>query len=142
MKEIIVYEAMDGKRFDSKDACMSYDVVINRVREVLDMLKPAPDTKTGFYAVKQDKENVLKALSMFAAICGDVIPTRKDVFYSVADGGTNQSHMDRILSDYSVDYPILYENFYRFKCINYDSWVEYPQQYYALNEDKFNGEIK
>lgn len=140
MKEITVYEAIDGKRFDSKNDCLEYEILIDQVNYITNKLKPAPIVKEGC-ALQQDKDTVELAFKQFMYICANRIELCRDWFIDVAEGIRHMSHVSRILSDYAEDYPILNRTMFRFECINFKTGIEYPQPYYVKNPNEFKGTI-
>ena len=140
MKEIVVYEAKDGKRFDKESDCYDYEIVIYCAEQIMETLKPRTPIDYN-HAVQQDLQEVRSAFNKFMLLCARVIPLFARHFEEVADGTRHPSHAWRILSDYSYDYPVLHKVWSRFECISQTSGIEYEQPYYTQHENEFKGEI-
>lgn len=140
METITIYVAKDGTRFDEKTNCEYYESIIDNVDRIMSRLRDNTDVSS-VLAIKQDVSEVKSALEDFMRICGEVIPSYRHLFLQVGCGERHISHAGRILSDYSSSYPMLYDTFFRFECINEKSGIEYEQPYYALHEEEFKGQI-
>lgn len=139
MKEIIIYEANDGTRFDDKGKCKDYEDICDKVADVMSVMKARDDVYD--IAVRQEKGNVHKAFFRFMELCGDVFTTYRDLFNQCAIGSRHISHAGRILNDLYKDCPILDRTMYRFLCIDWNSGIEYPQPYYTYHQEEFEGKI-
>lgn len=140
MEEITIYKAVDGTRFDSKCDCEYYESVIDNVNNIMSRLRQNNEVSSRI-AIRQDIEVVREVKYDFFLICAEAIPTFSQWFKEVADSTRHISHAERVLSDYSHVFPILYDSYFRFKCINDCSGVEYEQPYFANHEIEFDGVI-
>ena len=140
MKEITIYKAVDGTRFDSKYECEYYESVIDNVSNIMSRLRPNDEISSNV-AIRQDSDVVIEVKQDFFMLCAEVIPSYKQLFSEVANRIRHISHAGRVLSDYSHDFPILYNVYFRLECINDCSGVEYEQPYFANHEIEFHGVI-
>ena len=140
MEEITIYQAVDGTRFDSKGDCEYYESVIDNVNNIMSRLRQNNEVSSRI-AIRQDIEVVREVKYDFFLICAEAIPSFSQWFKEVADGTRHISHAGRVLSDYSHVFPILYDSYFRFECINDYSGVEYEQPYFANHEIEFHGVI-
>lgn len=139
MKEIIIYEANDGTRFKSKRKCETYENICTKVADIMSVMKARDDNH--YVAVRQERGNIQKAFFQFMKLCGDTFPTYQDWFKQCAIGSRHISHAERVLNDLHEECPILDKTMYRFRCIDWNSGIEYPQPYYSSNPENFEGEI-
>ena len=145
MKEKIIYIADDGTEFHSKEKCISYENLVNRVSDIMVGFRKNKNEKGQNIAVRQDSEIVKNAYSEFLKICEDVME-KHGVGYIFKEARTNpesvhQSHLEYHLGDYSKEYPVLWVTYCRFENINFESGIEYTQPYYAKHEDEYKWEI-
>lgn len=139
MVEKIIYVALDGTRFDIKNKCLEYENIINDISKIVSNLRDNDEVNSNT-AVQQDIEIVKKSWKQFLSVCANAIPEWKDWFYQCAEGVRHESHIGRLLDDYSSEFPILYGTYFRFQCID-TSGVEYEQPYFSLHPNEFNGKI-
>ena len=140
MEEIVIYKAVDGTRFDSKGDCEYYESVIDNVNNIMSRLRPNDEISSNV-AIRQDSDVVIEVKQDFFLLCAEVIPSYKQLFSEVANRIRHISHAERILSDYSNDFPILYATYFRLECISETSGIEYEQPYFAKHEIEFHGVI-
>lgn len=140
MEEITIYKSIDGTRFDSKADCEYYESVIDNVNKIMSRLIPNDEIASNV-AIRQNPDVVIEVKQDFFLLCAEVIPSYKQMFREVAYRIRHTSHAGRVLSDYSHDFPILYDSYYRLECINDCSGVEYEQTYFADHEIEFHGDI-
>lgn len=139
MKEVTIYEAEDGKRFDRKDECFDYENLCLKIRtDVLDRLRANHSDE---FAIQQVKDSVLLARNCFCHICADVIPCYESTFRANAQCWNPNGLIMRVLSDFQNDYPILWKSLFRLRCISEMTWVEYPQPYYVSHEEEWTGKV-
>lgn len=128
----------DGLEFDTKDQCYEYEEnVLKAIEKILSSLNP----HSSIYGVKQEKERVEKAFEEFMSLCAKNIPSRKVIFDKAIEGDVHMSHIERIISDWSNDFPAFSKVLYRFNCISHKTWIEYPQPYYVSHEEEFKEKI-
>ena len=140
MEEITIYIAVDGTRFDSKGNCEYYESICKNVSNVMGRLRQNNEVSSRI-AIRQDIDVVREVKQDFFLICAEVIHSYSQWFKEVADGTRHISHAGRILSDYSNDFPILYNAYFRLECISETSGIEYEQPYFSNHEIVFNGVI-
>ena len=140
MEEITIYKAVDGTRFDSKVDCEYYESVIDNVNNIMSRLRPNDEISSNV-AIRQDSDVIIEVKQDFFLLCAEVIPSYKQLFSEVAYRIRHISHAEYVLSDYSHNFPILYDSYFRFECINDCSGVEYEQPYFANHEIEFHGVI-
>lgn len=139
MKKLLIYEAKDGKRFDNKSDCFSYELIISSIVSVMSNLRNdiEPNSTT---AVKQDIFAVKEAFKDFMGICAAAIPEQSKWFEEAKKGKRHISHIEYILSEYAHDFPVLRRTIHRFICIS-ENGIEYEQAYFAEHEEEFKGTI-
>ena len=140
MEEITIYKAVDGTRFDSKGDCEYYESVIDNVNNIMSRLRPNDEILSDV-AIRHDSDVVIEVKQDFFLLCAEVILSYKQLFKEVAYSIRHISHAGRVLSDYSHNFPILYDSYFRLECINCSSGVEYDQPYFANHEIEFHGVI-
>lgn len=140
MEEITFYKAVDGTMFDIKGDCEYYESVIDNVNNIMSRLRPN-DKISSNVAIRQDSDVVIEVKQDFFLLCAEVIPSYKQLFSEVANRIRHISHAGRVLGDYSHKFPILYDSYFRLKCINDCSGVEYEHPYLVNNEIEFHGVI-
>jgi len=140
MEGIRIYIAVDGTRFDSKGNCEYYESVIDNVNNIMSRLRPNKEVSSRI-AIRQDVDVVREVKQDFFLICAEVIHSYSQLFKEVACGTRHISHAGRILSDYSKDFPILYDSYFRLECINDCSGIEYQQPYFVNHEIDFKGVV-
>lgn len=138
MKEITIYEAIDGTRFNSKGDCEYYESVIDNVNNIMSRLRPNDEISSNV-AIRQDSDLVIEVKQDFFLLCAEVIPSCKQLFSEVANRIRHISHAGRVLSDYSHNFPVLYDSYFRLECISDFSGVEYEQPYFVNHEIEFKG---
>lgn len=140
MEKITIYKAVDGTRFDRKADCEYYESICKNVNNVMGRLRQNNEVSIRI-AIRQGVDVVREVKQDFFLICAEVIPSFSQQFKEVADGTRHISHAGRVLSDYSKDFPILYEAYFRLECIGETSGIEYEQPYFANHEIEFDGVI-
>ena len=64
MKQVLIYQASDGARFDSPDECRKYETLLADVQAAMSALAPKPDTcefVNGGGFVQHDQASVFRA---------------------------------------------------------------------------------
>lgn len=140
MEEITIYQAVDGTRFDRKADCEYYESVYKNVSNIMVRIRSNKEVSSRI-AIRHAIDVVREVKQDFFLICSEAIPSFNQLFKEVAYGTRHISHAGRILSDYSKDFPILYDSYFRLKCINGCSGIEYEQPYFANHEFEFHGVI-
>lgn len=142
MRKIIVYET-NGKRFDSYEEALKYEKLCEKVDGIMSQLLPrtiAIEQGTDFN--KHNKETLNACLKAFCQECGKQIPDWEQWFTETANGTRHLSHIGRILSDYSHDFPCLYSAYGRFSCTDFNTGCEFQQPYYVTHQDEFFNGLK
>ena len=133
MKEIVIYECSDGKRFDKKLDAEMYECILGVVENIMAPLGTKPNS---FNAFKHEKEIVETSLAKLMELCGDTIITFKESFKKTTINCIRNISA-RVLSDYSDSFPCLWMAYERFMCISPTSFIEYDQPYWAYHEEEF-----
>lgn len=145
MTEQIIYVANDGTEFHSKEKCIIYEKLVNRVNDIMANFRPSKNEKGQNITVQQNAEMVKEAYKKFIEVCADVMSKHYcgDVFEKVKTGSeyVHPSHLQYYLGEYSNDYPILWRTYCRFENINFNSGIEYTQPYYVNHENEYKWEI-
>ena len=142
METIMVYE-VNGKRFDDPQEALKYEVLCNEVQEIMDFLFPRTDAvEKGRDFNKQNPDIVKTCFRSFCFLCSKTIPSYKEWFVQTARGERHISHIGRILSDYSIDYPVLQKTLFRFECISFENGYEFQQPYYVTHQEEFFEDMK
>ena len=137
MKTIMVYE-VNGKRFDDLEEAKAYEVICENVDEIVCILLPrTKEVDEGADCLKQDVDFLKTCFRSFCFLCSRVIPDWKDWFTQVANGDRHFSHIGRILSDYSDDFPVLWSTYCRFCCIDFENGYEFQQPYFVTHQEEF-----
>ena len=137
IREVKIYEASDGTRFNSKREAEKYERLYNQCEDIHKQLgKKAKD----LYAVRHDVTTVKVLCAKFIDICAKTIPDFSDLFKKFKEGEVHISHIRRVLSDYSSEYPCLWHLYFRLSCIS-PTGIEYEQPYYTEHEDDWKYKI-
>lgn len=135
-KKLIVYE-VQGKRFNTHQEARRYAIICNSINLIMDKLQPrTKEVEEGLAYLEHDPLLVRIVLRKFLLYCRRFMPSFASWFVQVADGKRHISHIQRVLSDYESDYPILYKSLFRFMCINIKSGHEFQQPYFALHPEE------
>lgn len=133
MKEVVIYECSDGKRFDKKLDAKIYECILGTVENIMAPLGQKPES---YNAIKHKKEIVEIALSQLMELCGVTITSFKASFEKTTINCIRNISA-RVLSDYSDSFPCLWRAYERFTCISPTSFIEYDQPYWAAHEEEF-----
>ena len=101
--------------------------------------------KTGFKAdehtaIRHNKENVREAFEEFMKICAETIPVYASTFLECADGKRHCSHVIENTDIYG-NFRVFVRTADYFRCIDFETGIEYDQPYFVYNPDKFKGRI-
>lgn len=138
----MVYE-VNGKRFDDPIEAKKYEKLCEEIEEIMGWLRArTKDIEDGCNYNRQDVDVVKMCFKSFCLLCSKVIPLYKRWFLQAARGKRHLSHIGRVLSDYSQDYPILHTTFFRFQCISFENGYEFQQPYYVTHQEEFFADMK
>lgn len=142
VKRVVVFEAY-GKRFDKYNDAVKYENLYEEVEKIMSYLPPRSEAvENGTGVVKHDVSTLNKCLKAFCNICAEHITPFKEWFIDVINGARHMSHVGRIISDYSSEFPILQRTCYRFACIDFETGIEFQQPYYVTHQDEFFSRLK
>ena len=142
METIMVYE-VNGKRFDDPQEALAYERLCEQVDNITKVLTPRSQLlEDGCDYYEHDLRVVKDCFRKFCILCSKVIPSYKEWFLQTANGDRHTSHIGRILSDYSHDYPILNKTLFRFNCISFENGYEFQQPYYVVHQGEFFKDMK
>lgn len=137
METIMVY-VVDGKRFDDPQDALAYERLCEEVESIMSRLAVrTKEIENCLGYNKHDLQNLKQCFEKFCEVCSKTISRYKEWFVQTARGERHISHIGRILSDYSEDYPILQKTLFRFECICFDSGYEFQQPYYVTHQEEF-----
>ena len=129
---------VNGKRFDDPIDAKKYETLCKKVEKIMEGLLPrTKDIEDGCDYNRQDIDIVKNCFKSFCLLCSKVVPAYKKWFSQAARGKRHLSHIGRVLSDYSEDYPILLTTFFRFQCISFENGYEFQQPYYVTHQEEF-----
>ena len=137
MKEVIKFEAFNGKIFDSKSECLQYENLLNEIKKAMGYLKPCgshPGFNDGECYIQQNKTNIVKAMHKIVELSGiEKSPEFINDAFNCRFG-----IIGRIICD-SDNIP-LWNAWQRFMCIDHlgREWV---QPYYAKHPNFHAKEI-
>ena len=142
MKAIMVYE-VNGKRFDDPQKALKYENLCKKIEDIMEGLEPRTERVNKGLEYLPHSVFILKdCFRDFCYLCADAIPLYKEWFIQTANGERHISHIGRIISDYSHDYPILQDTLYRFECISFENGYEFQQPYYVTHQEEFFKDMK
>ena len=137
MEAIMVYE-VNGKRFDDPQEALKYEHLCEKIEDLMSWLSPRTERIKKGLEYNRHSTNVVKdCFRDFCHLCADIIPSYKKWFIQTANGERHISHIGRIISDYSRDYPILQDTLFRFECISFENGYEFQQPYYVAHQEEF-----
>ena len=117
MKEITKYECVDGTRFDKKADAERYEEIYGQVDLIL-YKSLGINRLDKVVAGKLNPQDVRAGLAEFMKVCAEAIPGFADLFEKIDMSNLRGYCLNKILSDYSSDWPVLWHAYYRFLCIN------------------------
>lgn len=142
MKAITVYET-NGKRFDDPQKALAYEKLCKRINGIMARLLPrTKEVEAGTDYNMHDLNILNGCFKDFCFECANVIPSFSEWFMQTITGERHLSHIGKVLSDHSHDYPILYEAYFRFSCISFENGFEFQQPYYVSHQEEFFKFIK
>lgn len=142
MEKIIGY-VVKGKRFDDPMEALKYETLCERVEDIMSSLEPRTErVDNGLEYIPHGVTVVKDSFKEFCDVCGDTIPRFKNWFVETGNGERHISHVGKILSDYSEDYPILQKTLFRFECISFENGYEFMQPYYVTHQEEFFEDMK
>lgn len=133
MKEITVYECLDGSRFDNKQEAEKYEILLAKCNEIESkLININRDLYTNEY-IQQDVENVKNLFKLFMNLVGETIPEYRERALECGSFNRHITHMDiPILNSKLECLKILYN---RFTCINFRNGKEYIAPYCISDYD-------
>ena len=142
MRKLIIFET-NGKRFDSYEEALKYEKLCKKVDGIMSQLLPrTKEVEHGTDFNKHNKETLNGCFKAFCKECTKQFPNEEAIFTDVANGTRHFSHIDRILSDCSYEFPCLYDAYLRFSCIDFNTGFEFQQPYYVTHQEEFFNRIK
>jgi hypothetical protein len=117
MKKITIYECVDKTRFDKKADAERYEEIYGRVEHILDK-RLGIKIQDRVFVGKLNPQDVRAALAEFMIVCADAIPSFKFRFEKIDMDKLWAHGLYKTLSDYASDWPVLWNAYYRFLCIN------------------------
>lgn len=135
MKQILIFQADDGTRFDNDQLCQRYEAQCEIINQAMALLKPIPKNAGCNFAngggfIQQDKAAVLMAYGMVLDVAENI--AGKDVVAKTkaAHEFAPRSIIGRYLDD--SGHRAIYKAWHRF--LNMDAqWREWGQGYFAAN---------
>ena len=138
MKQKIVYEALDGARFDDPEQCEAWD---RELAEVAAVMRGLPERKIGHHQWFQ--HNAISAERVRSDIWDMVCEKYKKHYPDWKKTPAHElgmfSIVGRVLCDSGCP---LNRAWYRLSCIDWDTHREYNQPYMAMHPDKATEEVK
>ena len=137
MRTITIYE-INGKRFDDKNEAIAYEKLCKKINSIMSQLLPrTKEIEEGRDYNKHNLDTLKGCFKDFCLECAKVLPKWSEWILQTISGERHMSHIGRLLSDYSHDYPILYDAYFRFACTNFDTGFEFQQPYWANHQEEF-----
>ena len=142
MKTITVYES-NGMRFDKREDAIVYDKLCKKINSIMAELLPrTKEVEAGVDFNKHNLDTLKGCFKAFCLVCARVLPAWSDFFTQTISGERHISHIGKLLSDNSHHYPILYNAYFRFTCINFENGYEFQQPYYVTHQEEFFEDMK
>lgn len=135
MKPITVYEADDGSRHNTMKAAREKDRLVAEVKQAMSWLADKVSLKDDEY-IQHGRDECLNARRGLVLIARRLYQS-SDVFKNDPDVIHPMSKAGRIISD--TEGP-LNSAWHRLMCINWSTYREYNQPYFALHPDKSTSE--
>lgn len=133
MKEITVYECLDGSRFDNKQEAEKYEILLSKCNEIESKFVNINRSLYRDEYIQQDLENVKILYKLFMNLVGEAIPEYRERALECGSFDRNMTHMDIPIFDSKLKcIKSLYE---RFTCINFRDGKEYIAPYCISNYD-------
>lgn len=132
MKAVTIYEAGDGQRFNTADACAKYEELSRAVADVMSVLGPRPQlSHTGYK--QQSRSACLAAKEALVHIARGRWPG-DTVWQNPSDKIHVMGIAGRIASESGDACFALAWN--RLCCINWENFREYGQPYFAMHPEE------
>ena len=135
MREVLKYQANDGKLFDSKDSCISHEEKLTQVSDIICQLEPKPDScdfSNGSGYVQQYEDVFLKVRRELLELA-KADTDHKWIQQSIDDRTVDPSWAGRIIGECCID--ALYRAWNRFSCIDKD-FKEWGQPYFTTHQNE------
>ena len=133
MKEITVYECLDGSRFDNKQEAEKYEILLSKCNEIESKLININRELYRDEYIQQDVNNIKNLYKLFMDVVGKAIPEYRERALKCGSFNEHITHMD---------VPIFYSNlkciknlYKRFTCISFEDGKEYIAPYCMTNYD-------
>ena len=142
MIAITVYES-NGKRFDKREDAIAYDKLCKKIKSIMARLLPrTKEVEAGTDYNKHNLDTLKGCFKAFCLECARVLPEWSDYFTQTISEERHISHIGRLLSDNSHHYPILYDAYFRFACMDFKNGYEFQQPYYVTRQEEFFEDMK
>lgn len=139
MEAIVQYKSADGRIFDTQDRCIAHECLVNEINTIMSVLPERKDLASNEY-MQLDKVSCNRARRHLVEVAKRFYPPSEyKVFANDPDEIHPMSVAGRIICDSQGP---LSSAWGRLMCINWDSYREYNQPFYALNEEKECGHFK
>lgn len=133
MKQVMVFQAPDGARFDDPDKCREHEALLAEVEAAVAPLGPDRPVHGAVYR-QRDRAACLQAKrNLLAIVRRKFSPATFPVLQHPDDDIHPMSSVGRIIDDTGGP---LCKAWNRLMRINWDNFREYEQPYFALNPDK------
>ena len=137
MRTITIYET-NGKRFDDKNEAIAYEKLCKKINSIMSQLLPrTKEIEEGRDYNKHNLDTLNGCFKAFCLECAKVLPKSSDWFMQTISGERHMSHIGKLLDDNSDNYPILYEAYFRFSCIDFNTGFEFQQPYWVSHQEEF-----
>lgn len=132
MKQITIYQASDGHRFDDERSCRDYEQLCERVKAAMAPMGPTPKLDGDHFHL-HSPQDYIAAKTAIVEICREIWPTER-IFQYEPMMIHPHSYAGRFLDD-CASRPIR-DAWYRFEKTNERTFREFEQPYYALQEQR------
>lgn len=135
VRKIEKYEC-NGKCFDKYEDALEYDSLCERINSIMSIL---PGLKYEGDVVCHDIDSIKCAYCRFCKICLEKFPSaaetiEREILYCHPNSDT---HFHYIVNSLSDDYPILFDTYFRFRCICFSTGYEFTHPYYVKDPEKY-----
>lgn len=133
MKEITVYECLDGSRFDSKQEAEKYEILLSKCNEIESkLININRDLYINEY-IQQNLENVKNLFKLFMNLVGETMPKYRERALECGSFNIDITHMDIPIFESKLKcIKYLYNRFCR---ISFRDGKEYIAPYCMTNYD-------
>lgn len=130
--KIVIFEALDGSRFDVESDCAAYEVLCGKVEQIMEPLKQIDIVGRQFY---QHHPGIVRLVAnSFTKLAVEAtIPSRG------SESWHPQGLVQRFIGDSSKT--VLRKASYRIDCIDLETGREYEQPYFRLHPEEATEEI-